>query len=221
MTFYNMNRQLSGGMPLCVREKLIARFSEVLREKRDVLHDADGNPIKITPSSERVFECLFKKFHNTKTGQCNPRHETIAALTGYSTRTVSRAVGILKRIGLLKIRMRYKLVIIKGKSYKVRTSNQYYIVAGVMRGMTALINNIDAVSLHLHNKIVETAKKITAPFKKITLRYNPTDAEIADMTAELKQSNLFNPPPTASDADRNAMFKKMRDAMMRNNGGRV
>ena len=57
----------------------------------------------LSPSAKVVAATLLLKFHNTKTGQCNPSFAAIAKATGRSRRTIFPAIAELRDAGWITV----------------------------------------------------------------------------------------------------------------------
>lgn len=71
--------------------------------------------------------------HNGDTGRCFPSYETLADDTGYSVRTVIRAVKRLAALGLITVTERK---VKRPNGSKVNTSNEYTFHLGVSQSGT-------------------------------------------------------------------------------------
>lgn len=193
------------GLSKQVRTLAVARFKEILRRAGNVLRDVHGNPVKIDPSVFNIFEALMMHFHNKDTGQCNPSGKAIAQILGCSTKTVTRANKIFMKIGLMKVdkttytptEQQKKSLPAKVRKYKkVRGSNRYCLVKGILSAMFVVLKRLDAggkiVSLIKNLGLRDIVKK-----KKINKFYRSDDEKIhaaqqACYEALTSQPNLFS-----------------------------
>lgn len=60
----------------------------------------------VTRPALAVARVLLLRFHNGGSGHCYPSYDAIKAATGFCRATIAKALGILERIGVLKITRR-------------------------------------------------------------------------------------------------------------------
>jgi len=77
---------------------------------------------RLTPLHEHVGVALLKRL--SVTGQCDPSHETLASDAGCSARTVRRATGSMRALGIL----RWQTRIVRSGWRTEQTSNAYTLV---------------------------------------------------------------------------------------------
>ena len=91
-----------------------ARFAFLLRAHRRAR--------RLTPLTEHIGVALLKRL--SVTGQCDPSHDTLASDAGCSARTVRRATGSMRGLGLL----RWQTRIVRSGWRTEQTSNAYTLV---------------------------------------------------------------------------------------------
>ena len=181
------------GLPKYVRTLAVTRFKEILRRTGNVLRDVNGDPVKVPPSVFDIFEVLMMHFHNEKTGQCNPRAKKIAKEVGCDPRTVTRANKIFEKIGLLKcLKTTYnpnkeqrKKLPPKARNYeKVRGSNRYHLVKGVIGAMFEMIERLNLGGRFI-SFLDALGLKDIAKKKKTNKFSKPLDQKKHDLQQEL------------------------------------
>lgn len=187
MAFYRSALFSKGeaGLSLSLRETLIARFMEVCRVKKRLLLDKEGNEIKLPPAVLWVFEAIFKQFHNSKTGQCNPSYTKIAECTGLSASTVGKACRILEKVGIITIKHRYQTKKFDAGMKKVRVSNQFYLAKGALKALKLLLDNkIDSI-FNYTQRVMKVITTGASCLKQKLAGIMPTAAETAEIQAEM------------------------------------
>lgn len=207
---FSLSRKGDAGLSLSLRETLIARFMEVCRAKKRLLLDKDGTEIKLPPAVLWVFEAIFKQFHNSKTGQCNPSYDKIATCTGLSSSTVGKACRILEKVGVITIKHRYQTRKFDAGMKKVRVSNQFYLAKGALKALKLLLEGkIDSIFSYTQ-RVIKVISTGASSLKKKLAGIMPTAAETAEIQAEMVAENHYK---QRDMTELEKSFAKLRQSM--------